>query len=121
MQHQDGNESVFNKTKEEEALIQRLMSVNFKQNFIQYVKDIVTSCGGEIIELEKEKRKIPGKDKWETFDVIPLIPSVGVNHCQHKLHMSKRIVHCYSIDESIIQFSIGYMLNPSLNCNKVFI
>ena len=47
LQHQDGNESVINKTKEEEALIKRLMSMNFKQNVIQYVIDIVTSCGGE--------------------------------------------------------------------------
>ena len=30
------------------------------------------------------------------------------------------MVHCYSIDETINQFVIGYMINPSLNCNKVF-
>ena len=35
--------------------------------------------------------------------------------------MSKRIVHCYSTDETITQFSIGYMINPSLDCNKLFI
>ena len=34
LQHQDGNESVINKTKEDEALIKRLMSMNFKQNVI---------------------------------------------------------------------------------------
>ena len=44
-QPQDGNESVINKTKEEEVLIKRLMSMNFTQNIIQYVIDIVTSCG----------------------------------------------------------------------------
>ena len=35
--------------------------------------------------------------------------------------MSKIIFHCYSTDESINQFSISYMINPSLNCNKLFI
>ena len=45
-QHKDGNETVINKTKEEESFIKRLMSMNFKQNFIEYVIDIVTSCGG---------------------------------------------------------------------------
>ena len=30
------------------------------------------------------------------------------------------MVHCYSIDEIINKFAIGYMINPSLNCNKVF-
>ena len=44
-QHQHGNESVINTTKEEEAWIKRLMSMNFKQNIIQYVIYIVTLCG----------------------------------------------------------------------------
>ena len=30
------------------------------------------------------------------------------------------MVHCYSTDESINPFAIGYMINTSLNCNKVF-
>ena len=34
--------------------------------------------------------------------------------------MSKIMVHCYSTDETINPFVIGYMVNPSLNCNKVF-
>ena len=42
------------------------------------------------------------------------------NHRQPILHMYKRMVHCYYIDETINQFLIGYMINPSLNCNKVF-
>ena len=54
-----------------------------------------------MIELEKENKKNPGKDKWETLDVIPLIPLIGVNNRQHILHMYKRIVHIYSIDDSI--------------------
>ena len=44
---------------------------------------------------------------------------VGVNYRQNILHMSRIMVHCYSIDETINQFAIGYMINPSLNCNKV--
>ena len=30
------------------------------------------------------------------------------------------MAHCYYTDESINQFTISYMINPSLNCNKVF-
>ena len=45
-QHQHGNGNFINKTKEEEALIKCLMSMNFKQNAIQHVLGIVTSCGG---------------------------------------------------------------------------
>ena len=45
---------------------------------------------------------------------------LGVNHGQPILCMSKIMVHCYSTDETINQFAIGYMIHPSLNCNKVF-
>ena len=30
------------------------------------------------------------------------------------------MVHIYSIDDSINQFSIDYIINPSLHVNKVF-
>ena len=31
------------------------------------------------------------------------------------------MVHCYSTDEIINKFAIGCMINPLLNCNKIFI
>ena len=34
--------------------------------------------------------------------------------------MSKIMVRCYTTDETINPFAIGYIINPSLNCNKVF-
>ena len=46
------NECVINITKEEEALIKWLMSMNLKHHLIQYVIVIVTSCGGKLIELD---------------------------------------------------------------------
>ena len=57
--------------------------------------------------MGKIKENNPGKDKWETLDVIPLMPLVGVNHRQPILNMSKRMVYCYSTDESINMFAIG--------------
>ena len=30
------------------------------------------------------------------------------------------MVHCYTIDEAINKFTIGYMINPSLKFNGVF-
>ena len=43
--HQYGIESDINETKQEKEQIKRLMYMIFKQNVIQYVIDIVTSCG----------------------------------------------------------------------------
>ena len=51
LQHRYGNESVDNTetsdttTKSEEALIKRLVYMNFKHNFILYGIGIVTLCG----------------------------------------------------------------------------
>ena len=49
------------------------------------------------------------------------MPTVGVNHRQPILHMYKRMVHYYTTDKTINQFSIGYMINPSLKFNNVLI
>ena len=64
-------------------------------------------------------KKKSSKDKWETLNCIPLMPLVRVNHRPPILHMSKRIAHCYSTDETINQFTIGYIIKPSLHCNKL--
>ena len=93
--------------------------MNFKQKVIQYVIGTVTSCmKNDGIEI---KIKIENKYRWETLDDIPLLTLVGVNHRQPILIFSKRMVHIYSIDDSINQFAIGYMINPSLHFNKTFI
>ena len=49
------------------------------------------------------------------------MPLVGLNHCQPILHTSKIMVHCYTTDETMNQFEIGYRINPSLKFNNVFI
>ena len=68
----------------------------------------------------ENKIKISAKDKLEYYDVIPLFPLLGVNNCQPRLHMSKAIFFVNSTEKRINKFSIGYMVNPKLNVNKVF-
>ena len=53
-------------------------------------------------------------------DVIPFMPLVGVNNHQPILHIFKIMFHCYSMDGSINPFAIGYIINPSLQFNKLF-
>ena len=45
---------------------------------------------------------------------------VELNNRQPILQMSKIMVHCYTKNETINQFAIGYMINPSINFNNVF-
>ena len=74
----------------------------------------------DICTIIEKKIKIETKYRWETLDVIPLLPLVGVNHRQPILHMSKILVYMYTTDERINIFSIGYMINPTIHINKVF-
>ena len=94
-------------------------SMNLKYHVIHYVIDIVSLCGKKMIQLAK-KIKPPAKYKWELPAVIPLMPIVGVNNSLPILYMSKIMVHIYSTENTIHQFAIGYMINPSLNINNVF-
>ena len=68
----------------------------------------------------KRKEKNPSRDKWETPDVIPLIPIVGVNHRLPILQMSKIMVHIYTTGKNIHQFAISYTINPSIQFNIIF-
>ena len=95
------------------------MTMNFKYHVIHSVINIVPLCGGKMIELAKEKEKI-SKNKWEKPAVIPLIPIVGVNNCPYILHVSKLMVHVYTIYKTVHQFAIDYMINPSLHIKKMF-
>ena len=45
------DDSVIKTTKYEEALIQRLMTMNFKHYVMQSMIHIVTLCGGKVVEL----------------------------------------------------------------------
>ena len=67
--------------------------------------------------IEKE----PSRDRWEKIDVIPLFTFLGVNNLQPILHMSERLVYIYTTEKQINKFAIGYMINPSLHVNELFI
>ena len=64
--------------------------------------------------------KFPAKDKWELPAAIPLMQIVRVNHSLPILHLSKIMIHVYSIENTIHQFAISNMINPSLLINNVF-
>ena len=67
----------------------------------------------------KIKYKIPTKYKWGNCDVVPLLPLLGVNHRLPILHMSKTFFYINSAGKLIKNFTIVYMVNPTLNVNRV--
>ena len=48
------------------------------------------------------------------------MPIVGVDCRPPILHLSKRMVHIDTNGETIYQFAIGYIINPSLQFNNTF-
>ena len=95
------------------------MTMDFKYHIIKYVIYIVTLCG-ENIQIWKNKIKTPEKYGWEIPAVISLMPIVGDNNCLPILNLSKIMVHIYITGKTIHQFEIGYMINTSLQFNKIF-
>ena len=85
LQALNSNDSVINKTEEEKALIELLMSTNFPLKDVNHVIGTISSCSKNMVEFEK-LIKIPSKYKWEYCDVIPLLTLLGVNNCQPFLH-----------------------------------
>ena len=75
---------------------------------------------GKYDRIGKRKKKYQAKIDGK-FDIIPLFLLLGVNHCQPILHISKIFVCLYTKYEHINPFSIGYIINPTLHVDKVFI
>ena len=51
---------------------------------------------------------------------MPMQSLLGGNHRQPLLHMAKSLIWVEEIKQRIHEFSIGYMINPTLNINKAF-
>ena len=66
------------------------------------------------------EKKNPAKIERDLPAVISLILIVGFNHRVPIVNLSKRMVNIYTTGKTIHQFSISYMINPSLKFNNVF-
>ena len=56
----------------------------------------------------------------ELFSSFSIIDILWVNHCLSILHTSKNFIYLHNTEERINEFTIGYMVNPTLHVNKVF-
>ena len=54
------------------------------------------------------------------INIIPLLSFLEVNNRQPVIHITKGLVYLSTTEKQINQFSIGYMINPTLHGNKVF-
>ena len=69
----------------------------------------------------KREYKIGNRNKWNYCHHFPILPLLGVNHNPPLFHMYKRFIYLRNKKERIDEFSITYMVNPTLQVNKLFI
>ena len=74
----------------------------------------------EILSVGYKKNKIETKDKWNQLNIMDIKYMLGTNNCMPLSHMAKSYICIEEKNQRINEFSIGYMMNPNLNMNKVF-
>ena len=79
----------------------------------------ISLCKQNLIELgKKENLK---KDKYEYCDVSILLSLLGVNYCQHLLHITNKVVYINSRENVLINFKMDTWFTPRYmltSCSK---
>ena len=81
-------------------------------NIDQYEKDILA--------VDYMNKIIETKDKWNQINVLNIQSMLVANCHMLLLHMSKSYIWIEEINQRINEFSIGYMINPTLYKNIYF-
>ena len=74
----------------------------------------------EILAVDYINKIIETKDKWNKINVLNMQYMLGANCRMPLLHMSKSYIWLEETNQRINEFSIGYMMNPTLYSNKAF-
>ena len=74
----------------------------------------------DILAVGYINKTIETKDKSNQMNISDMQSMLGTNCCMPLLHMSKRYIWIEETNKLINEFSIGYMMNPTLNRNRAF-
>ena len=74
----------------------------------------------EILAVDYINEKIETKDKWNQMNLSDMQSMLGNNFRKPLLHMSKSYIWLGETNQRINEFSIGYMMNPTLYRNRFF-
>ena len=73
-----------------------------------------------ILAVGYENKAIGTKEKWNQLNLIDIQSLFGNNHRLPLSHMAKSYIWLEETNKRINEFSIGYIMSPNLNMNKVF-
>ena len=74
----------------------------------------------EILAVDYINEIIETKDKWNQMNILNMQSMLGDNCRMPLLHMSKSYIWLEETKKFINEFSIGYMMNPTLYRNRSF-
>ena len=74
----------------------------------------------DILAVNYIKEKTETKDKWNQMNILNVQSMLGANCRMPLLHMSKSYIWLEETNKRINEFSIGYMMNPTLYRNRAF-
>ena len=74
----------------------------------------------DILAVGYKNKTIETEDKWNQLNLIDILSLLGTNHLLPLLNMAKSYIWLEEKNQRVNEFSIGYMMNPNLNMNKVF-
>ena len=74
----------------------------------------------EILAVDYKNKIIETKDKWNQINILDMQYLLGANCRMPLLHMSKSYICLEETNQHINEFSIGYIMNPSVNRNRAF-
>ena len=67
-----------------------------------------------------KKQKIETKDKWNQMNILNMQSMLVDNGRMPLLHMYKSYIWLEETNQRINEFSIGYIMNPTLYRNRAF-
>ena len=73
-----------------------------------------------MIAVGNENGKIKNIYRWNYCHHMPMLVFLGTNHGLPLLHIDWSFIWLEETGESINEFEIGYMINPSFHINKAF-
>ena len=92
----------------------------FSQKVIKAVLFTIDNHEKYISSVGYQNKKIQTQDKWNHLNLMHIQSFLGTNHCLPLSNMDKSYIWLEETNECIDEFSIGYMINPSLGIKKAF-
>ena len=108
------------KDKTKEALITSLLAKTISLKVTQVVIFSTNTCKQDMISFGNDDKNNNNKDRWNYCHHMTVLSLLGANYRLPLFHMAKLFIWLTETKQRINDFTIGYMINPTLNVNKDF-